>query len=245
MFDVLLRKARTLLRDPELAIKGKFAAGDHARANAYLEREGVQAYLQRGRGDEIAPHPVDLARLHALVRKKKPLAVMEFGIGFSTIVFAHALMLNQRETGAEGHLWSVDSSQEWIDNTQEKLPDDLRPFITLCFSTVSIAEFEGELCHLYDELPNVVPDVLLVDGPSPADVGGDIRGLAFATADGEGVRSPMSADVLFLESTLPDGFVMHVDGRYANMHFLRRHLKRRYRFSWNRVHRFSTFRLVR
>lgn len=240
MISVLMRKTRTLMRDPRVAIASQFVRGNKQRARDYLVREGVEAFLRAGREEEIAPHPVDLWRLHRIVRERRPRAILEFGLGFSTIAMAHALMRNAAD-GATGHLWSVDTSAQWIANTREKIGPELAPFVTLSHSRAVIAEAEGELCHVYENLPDVNPDLLLLDGPTPVDVHGEIRGLSF---NGPAARSPIAADPLLLESTLPDGFLMLVDGRISNMRFLRRHLKRRYRFRWNRVYRYSTFELL-
>ena len=241
MMSVLLRKTRTLMRDPQLAIASQFTRGNKQRARDYLAREGVDAFLQRGSTDEIAPHPVDLWRLHRTVRERKPRAILEFGLGFSTIAMAHALMRNAAEGGPQGHLHSVDTSARWIANTREKIGPEIAPFVTLSYSRAVIAEIGGELCHVYEDLPDVNPNLLLLDGPTPVDVQGSIRGLSFGAGS---ARPPIAADPLLLESTLPDGFLMLVDGRIANMRFLRRHLKRRYRFRWNRVYRYSSFELV-
>ena len=241
MISVLLRKTRTLMRDPQLAIASQFVRGDKQRARDYLAQEGVDAVLRSGREEEIPPHPVDLWRLHRIVRQRRPRAVLEFGLGFSTIAMAHALMRNAADGSPPGHLWSVDTSAQWIENTRSKIGPELSPFVTLTYSRAVIAEIEGELCHVYESLPDVNPDLLLLDGPTPLDVQGSIRGVSFGSA---AARPPIAADPLLLESTLREGFLMLVDGRISNMRFLQRHLKRRYRFRRNRVYRYASFELL-
>lgn len=127
-----------------------------------------------------------------------------------------------------GMLWSVDANPGWIENTERKIPDDLRAFINIRFSDAEVCVVGGELCHQYCELPNIVPDFLYLDGPSPFDVKGQIRGVEFTMEGGAG-RPPISADVLLYEGALLPGFLMVIDGRYSNMQFLKRHLKRQYK----------------
>ena len=241
MMSVLKRKFRTLLRDPRQAIASQFVRGNKQRAIDYLRREGVEELLRAGETTEIPPHVVDLWQLNHQIRRRRPQVVLEFGVGFSTLVMAHALMRNAAQDDTPGHLWSIDTSEPWIANTRDKLGPALAPLVTLCHGRAVACEISGELCHVFENLPDICPDILLLDGPDPLDVEGSVKGLGFNGAAG---RPPIAADPLLLESSLRPGFLMIVDGRYPNMHFLRRNLKRRCRFRWSRVYRRSTFELI-
>lgn len=70
----------------------------------YLKKNGVLEVLSRGETTEIAIVHGDLARIHKLIRTRKPRVVLEFGVGFSTLVIAHALGQNEI-----GHLFTVDA----------------------------------------------------------------------------------------------------------------------------------------
>lgn len=202
------------------------------RARSYLERCGVLDLLVSGDTGEHKPVWVDLAVLHRLVRRMKPRAVIEFGIGYSTLVLAHALCLNHRDAGdaddAMPRLHSIDASQRWIDNAMQKLPQHLKPYVDTHHCRVEACEREGELCHLYERLPDVNPGLIYLDGPSNLDVQGEVRGLRFTDGMGARLRPVLSADVLLYESALAAGTKVVVDGRVANTRFLRRHLKRRW-----------------
>ncbi len=203
-------------------------------ARRYLEHHGVNKLLADGNAGEHAVQPVDLRHLHREVRRRKPRIILEFGSGFSTLAMAHALMMN-----GSGKLWAVDANQDWLDNTAGKITPDIAPFISLCRSAVAAGEVEGEFCHRYLTLPDVTPQFVYLDAPSPKDVTGGVRGLTFRG------RKPVAADVLLLESLIRPGFFMVVDGRKENVDFLCRHLKRRYRVKRNRVHFYTTFELIR
>ena len=69
---------------------------------------------------------------------------------------------------------------------------------------------------------------------------GKIKGLKFPL-QGHDHREVVSADVLLYESTLRIGAMLVVDGREWNTRFLRRNLKRRWKFYPNRAARRYTF----
>lgn len=228
-----------MLWDPFRKLRRPFVPHIQRKARRYLEDQGVLDLIVTGRTDEIEPVWFDLCHLHRLIRRRKPKTVLEFGIGFSTIVIAHALQAN-----GKGHLWSVDSDQQWIDNLIPKIPESLRARITIRHSEVHAAEYDGQLCHYYDTLPNVVPEFVYLDAPATWDVKGTVRGLTFVPEDVEW-RPQVSADLLLYESSLPGRFFLLIDGRKLNVEFLYRNLKRNYRVHWNRTLQFATFELVR
>ena len=256
MIKVLVRKTKTFVRNPRRAIAGKIFERDIRQATAYLERNGVMETLVRKHEGELSAKFDDLYNLHRHVRQRRPQRILEFGLGFSSLVMAHALRENYMEhrrispEAAEsnrGTLWCVDANAVWIENTKQKIPDDLFDFIDIQHSEAEACVVNGELCHRYSELPNIVPDFLYLDGPDPRDVKGRVCGLGFGQEVGHGKgwrRAPVSADLLLLESTLRPGFFMVIDGRVNNMHFLQRHLQRRYKVKWNRLHDYSTFELL-
>lgn len=186
--------------------------------------------LASGQNSELPAQLNDLAFLHRIVRQRNPRCILEFGCGFSTIVMAHAL--------ADGVLHSIDTSLEWIDNTRSKIGNKHSVFFH--HSPVQVGTFNGRLCHYYNNLPNVVPDFIYLDGPDPAAVIGSINGLSFENPD----RTVMAADVLLMESTLLPGFFMVVDGRTNNARFLSRNLQRKYKVRWMRSADITTFEML-
>lgn len=189
------------------------------------------------------PDFADLARLHYLIRTNFSFTVLEFGVGFSTLVIADALRQNyfqfkaiEKKVTAKIRnknlfkLFSVDSSEKWINRTQSYLPDDFKEYVNFSYSPVDITLIGTEVCSLYSKLPDIVPDFIYLDAPNPKDVQGNINGLSFNCDE----RTIISADILLYESSLIPGAVVLIDGRTNNAHFLRRNLKR----SWqNRSYR--------
>ena len=218
----------------------------------YLKKEGILNYFEIGEEqfhgifdavDEnnfvpFEPVPEDLYRLHTLIRRRKVFNVLEFGLGYSTIVMADALMKNSKEFYSNPDrpeirlknpfkIYAVDSSEYWIKNFKQMYESKF-PYmdcIELQFSKCSIGTWCGQLCHYYDHLPNVITDFIYLDGPSANDVEGNINGLSFQHCP---ERTVMSADLLLMEPSLLPGTLILVDGRTNNARFLKNNFKRNF-----------------
>jgi len=218
----------------------------------YLRNAGLGAFieLESHASPALAPEPDDLARIHRLIRSRKSLTVLECGVGFSTIVIAHALRENEREFERLEprpklrnrflfRCFTVDASEQWLGATESRFPTELRSYVSFSHSPVKIGLHNGQLCHFYEKLPDVVPDFMYLDGPDPKDVTGSINGLSFQCHE----RTVMSGDLLVMESTLLPGFFMLVDGRTNNCRFLERNLTRKFKIEWDRSGDVTTFEL--
>lgn len=180
------------------------------------------------------PYPAeldDLIRLHFLCLNRRVTTVMEFGVGKSTRVFAHAMALNEAKHGAyvKEHLrrgdpfrvFSVDNVEEWVAHCRKELPAELLPRVDFTVTPVEMTTFNDRVCTAYARLPNVCPDLIYIDGPGQFDVQGEVRGLTTAATD----RLPMSADILIMEPFLLPGTLIVLDGRTANDRFLKNNLQ--------------------
>jgi hypothetical protein len=204
---------------------------DIRKAALYSQEHNLEKILQTGASDEIPPITHDLVNLHREIRQRLPKAVLEIGVGFSTIVMCDALHRNALDGHGEGKLWTIDTSEKWIENTRKKLPQDLEKYCEFVHGKAVVRDWNGELCHTFEELPNITPDMIYLDGPYGPDIKNTRNGLGFSDFEGKR-RSIMSADVLLFENTLDvrSQFFLIVDGRYNNVQFLKRNLKRKYRF---------------
>jgi hypothetical protein len=210
-------------------------AARDATTDDYWEASGLRALFDDLPGDPgaIPPDIPDLVRLHRIARTRPCVTVLEFGIGYSTIALAHAMHENEREHGGLltprltrnsrlFQVFTVDANAAWIEAATARVPEHLRSRLHVTHSTVSATTFCGRLCHTYDALPDVVPDLIYLDGPDPADVSGSVNGLSFSAPE----RTVMAADVLVMEPTLLPGTVIVVDGRENNTRFILRNLQR-------------------
>lgn len=183
----------------------------------------------------------DLVRLHQLIRQRKSFTVLEFGVGFSTIIIADALKKNQADWQALEEIpkirnrfafqcFSVDTSAKWIEKSRERLPAELKDYVHFQESRVEIGTHNGQLCHFYQNLPDIVPDFIYLDGPDPNAVEGNINGLTFQCSE----RTVMSGDLLLMEPILLPGTFVLIDGRTNNARFLQNNFKRNFEIIWDR-----------
>ena len=187
----------------------------------------------------FSPDVEDLVRIHKLIRKRHAFTVLEFGVGYSTLVIADALQKNEADWEAlpnkpairnrfAFNVFSVDASEPWVATAEARIPKRLRPRVHLHYSAVRIGTFQERMCHFYDQLPDIVADFIYLDGPAPKDVQGSINGMRFQCDE----RTVMSGDLLLMEPILLPGTLILIDGRTNNARFLQRNFER----NWNMVY---------
>ena len=147
----------------------------------------------------------DLCRLHHLVLSRRVTTILEFGVGKSTAVLAHALKINQEEHSEfvtrnlrrnnAFQLHSVDDMERYIQIAKNNLPEALKKMTTFYQSNVEMSEFCGRICTFYNKLPNVCPDFIYLDAPAQSSAKGNISGISTDHFD----RVPMAADILRFE----------------------------------------------
>ena len=181
------------------------------------------------------PEWLDLTRLFALIRLRRITSVLEFGCGFSTVVMAHALALNEQRDGAvvretlrrtdPFRLQVVDDMQQYLDLTRSRLSQELSARVSFHHSPVRMTTFDSRICTEYESLPNVCPDFIYLDGPSQDSAVGEVNGISTRHPD----RLPMACDILKIEHFLLPGTLVLTDGRTANARFLKANLQREWR----------------
>lgn len=216
-----------------------------AAARDYLHAEGLlDTFLAETRRSvgRIAPNFPDLARLHAIARARKAFTILEFGVGFSTVAMADALVKNKVIWSAlaakpklrhehQFQIHSVDTSAKWISETKAFTPAHLSKYVNFYQSECNAGTFNGRHCHFYREIPDVVPDLIYLDGPDPAAVQGQVQGVGWSNPD----RVVISADLLGMEPWLLPGTCVVIDGRSANSRFLQNHFYRNWVTAWDRL----------
>ena len=180
----------------------------------------------------------DLIRLHYLVTSRKVTTILEFGVGKSSIMFDHALEQNKikysdfvqknlrRSNPFECH--SVDNNEKWIEVTKSTNPSIKNVTFHCCPCYVS--SFNDRICTLYDNVPNICPDLIYLDAPDQYSPIGDVRGISTNNPD----RVPMAADILTFEHFLLPGTLIVVDGRTANARFLETNLQRNWIYNYSK-----------
>jgi hypothetical protein len=215
---------------------------------------GAESPYEAVSGKRTAPFPPDLedlVRIHKAIRKRHVFTVLEFGVGYSTLVIADALKKNEADWNGLAtrpairnrfpfQLFSVDASKKWLASAEARIPKSLQSRIHLHHSTVRIGTFQGRLCHFYDNLPDIVPDFIYLDGPDPKDVQGSLNGMSFQCDE----RTVMSGDLLVMEPILLPGTFVLIDGRTNNARFLQRNFQRNWTMMHDREGDITTLELV-
>ena len=189
----------------------------------------------------------DLIRLHFLVTSRKVTKILEFGVGKSSIVFDHALEYNKRlhkkyvsenlrrTDPFECH--SVDNSKKRINMCKE---NSETTNLSFHYSECKVSTFNGRICTFYEDIPNICPDLIYLDGPDPRFVDGTVRNIGTNHPD----RLPMSADILAMEHFLLPGTLIVVDGRTANARLLKSNFQRNWSYWHSKEMDQSFFELI-
>lgn len=190
--------------------------------------------------NNLIPFPPDLGdliRLHSLVISRRVTTILEFGVGKSTLVFDDALRKNEKDFGSfvkenlrrsnPFELHSVENNLHWIEVTKKQFHKlSKKSFIHHC--PCEISTFNGRICTFYNNIPNVCPDLIYLDGPDQFSSTGEVRGVNTNHPD----RLPMAADILPIEHFLLPGTLLVVDGRTANARFLKSNLQRDWEYDY-------------
>ena len=189
---------------------------------------------------QFPPEIKDLVNLHKLIRKRKVFTVLEFGIGFSSIVIADALLKNKNDferlrdkpkirKNNTFEIHSVDADRFWINKIKKQFPVKLKNSFHVHYSQLEMSKIDGRICHLFKDLPNVIPDFIYVDGPATYDVKGKMNGVSFSNVE----RTVMNGDLLTIEPYFTPGTYILVDGRTNTARFLKNNFQRNYKYKHN------------
>lgn len=180
-----------------------------------IEREGL---LQ-----PFAPDWKDLFRIQSLVAILQPRATLEFGSGLSSLVIASSMHeLAEQNPSEEFTFISLEESEEYVHSTNDLLSSlgKLSNFTVEVVHSVPRIQLVAErIATTSVPYPDISPDFVYLDGPSPA--------ARYPSAGFNGFKSggvdgfPMSGDLLLVEYFFKPGAVILVDGRTANARFLR------------------------
>ena len=174
----------------------------------------------------------DLTRLHYLVRSRKVCTILEFGVGFSTKIFDHALSINKNKfqmkfkkfrKSHQFECHSVDNYKSWITKFKKNFKTNN---VKLHHSNIFMSTFNDRICTYYKKLPNISPNLIYIDAPDQFSVLGSIRGISTKNPD----RFPMVGDILAMEYFLNPRTLIVLDGRTANARFLKNNLQRNWHY---------------
>ena len=188
------------------------------------------------------PELDDLYNLYQFVLTNKRTTILEFGSGWSTLIFSLALKeladkftneIKQIRRNNPFQLFVLENEKKYLDITRRRiqkfnkylrLKDPIK--IKYCLSEVEMTTFNSRICTQYKKLPLCNPDFIYLDGPDQFKVKKDINGISTRHKD----MMPMVSDILKFEYFYTPGTIIVCDGRAANAKFLKDHFKRDWKY---------------
>ena len=182
------------------------------------------------------PELVDLYRLYNFVILNMRTTVLEFGSGFSSIMFSLALQENKRRyynkikmlrRNNPFELFIVDNEKKYLNITKRrinKIKNIKKVKINYLFSDCIMTKYKGNFATEYKKLPLCNPDFIYLDGPNQFKVKNKINNFTTAHKD----MMPMACDILKIENFLTPGTIIISDGRTANCEFILNNFKRKW-----------------
>ena len=192
--------------------------------------------------DPLIPELDDLYNLYQYVLINKRTTILEFGSGWSTLIFSLALKeladtfsnevkLLRRNNPFE--LFVLENEKKYLSisrNRVQKFNKSLNiknPIKSnYHFSDVEMTLFNGKICTQYKKLPLCNPDFIYLDGPNQFNVKKDINGISTRHKD----MMPMVCDILKFEYFYTPGTIIVCDGRGSNAKFLKDNFKRKWKY---------------
>ena len=192
--------------------------------------------------EPFIPELDDLYNLYQYVLINKRTTVLEFGSGWSTLIFSLALKelkdkyfdkvkVLRRNNPFE--LFVIENEKNYLKITQDrikkfnKLLKIKNPIkINYFFSEVEMTLLNNKICTHFIKLPTCNPDFIYLDGPGLFNVKGNINGISTRHKD----MMPMASDVLKFEYFYTPGTIIVVDGRASNANFLKDNFKRNWKY---------------
>ena len=195
------------------------------------------------RQDEPAmPELDDLYNLYQYILINKRTTVLEFGSGWSTLIFSLVLRELRNKFSNEVkllrrnnpfELFVIENEKKYLNITRNriqkfnkylKINDPIK--INYHLTDVEMSTFNDRICTQYKKLPLCNPDFIYLDGPSQFNVKKDINGINTRHKD----MMPMVSDILKFEHFYTPGTIIVCDGRAANAKFLRDNFQRNWKY---------------
>ena len=190
------------------------------------------------------PELYDLYNLYQYVLINKRTTILEFGSGWSSLIFSLALneLANKFSNEVKKlrrnnpfELFVIENEKKYLDITKNrilkfnkylKIKKPIK--IKYSLSDVEMTTFKDRICTQYKKLPLCNPDFIYLDGPDQFNIKKHVNGISTRHPD----MMPMSCDILKFEYFYIPGTIIICDGRAANAKFLKDHFKR----NWKYIH---------
>ena len=183
------------------------------------------------------PNLNDLYYLYKIITENKRTTILEFGSGWSSLVMANALtnlkkkyqvQIKKIRRNNPFELFILENEKKYLNLTKKKLKGIKQIKVNYFFSDVYMHEVHGCFATKYSNLPLCNPDFIYLDGPDLFNVKKSKNNFTTAHPD----LMPMVSDILSIEFFLTPGTIILADGRGANVEFLKKNFKRRWKYKY-------------
>jgi len=185
----------------------------------------------------LPPDKADLESLAKIIIETNRTTILEFGCGWSTLVFAASLKFNKKKFNISKGKYrrnnlfechTVDASKKYLKIAKDRVSKYCKGNTKFYYSNVSMMTWNGKIATEYDKLPLINPDFIYIDAPSTFDVKGSVNGWNTGHAD----MLPMMCDILKIEHFLTPKTIIVIDGRAANARFIHCNLQRQWQYKY-------------
>ncbi len=212
-----------------------------------LMRENVNDQLMRKLvSNPYAPELVDLYRLYQFIVLNKRTTILEFGSGWSSLIFVSALnelkkkykhQVKKLRRGNPFELFILENEKKFLNISKKRIEKYLKKksiknFVNYKHSDVEMTIFNDRIATQYKSLPLCSPDFIYLDGPDQFRVKKRINNVTVNHKD----MMPMVCDILRIEYFLTPGTIIVCDGRGANAKFLKDNFKRNWSYKNDHKH---------
>jgi len=212
----------------------------HDLVNASKEKQLQVNQMERFK--PWSPKLEQLYLIYQIVILNKRLTILEFGSGWSTLIFIKALnelkikYLNNVKFLRKNNpfsLFVVDNEKKYLSISKKRADkfikkNKIRSKVHFLYSDAVMTKYKDHIATEYKKLPACNPDLIFLDGPGQFRVKNKINNITTKHKD----IMPMACDILKIEFFLVPGTIVIVDGRGANCEFLRLNFKRKWRYSY-------------
>lgn len=201
----------------------------------------IDEYKFNGKIKSFKPNLDDLYFLYQIIVLNKRISVLEYGCGWSSLVISLALEQNKKKYSTitqnlrkknQYELHCIDNYKTYINLTKKRMKNFNRNRnFKFIYSECKMNVFENRYCTLFEKKIDMNPDLIYLDGPSH--IGVKSNNFKFNTSINDFM--PMSADILTYEFFLIPGTIIIIDGRAANVNFLKKMFKRKWLYKYNKI----------
>lgn len=143
-----------------------------SKIKKYFDKNGLTKKMQYEKKG-IKARYLQLYMIHKLIKEKELTTVIEFGSGWTTLIAIDSLIKNNEKC----QLIVFEHDKKWLNETKKIIPKSYLKKIRFINEKPNLVNFNNMYCLEYKKLPNISPDLIIVDGPNTNDFYGKINGL--------------------------------------------------------------------